>query len=61
MLVIAAVSAVTATVTGILISYHLDASTGGCIVLVQAALFFASLTFAPKYGILARKIIQKAC
>jgi manganese/iron transport system permease protein len=55
MLIIAAASAVAATVTGILISYHLDASTGGCIVLVQAALFFASLAFAPKYGILARK------
>lgn len=55
MLVIAAVSAVIATVTGILISYHLDASTGGCIVLVQAASFFLSLLVAPKYGIIARK------
>jgi manganese/iron transport system permease protein len=55
MLVIAAVSAVIATVTGILISYHLDASTGGCIVLVQAAFFFLSLLVAPKYGIIARK------
>lgn len=55
MLLIAAASAVAATVTGILISYHLDASTGGCIVLVQAAMFFASLFLAPKYGIISRK------
>jgi ABC-type Mn2+/Zn2+ transport system permease subunit len=55
MLLIAAVSAIFATITGILISYHANASTGGCIVLVQAALFFASLAFAPKYGIIARK------
>ena len=55
MLGIATVSAVAATVTGILISYHLNGSTGGCIVLVHAALFFVSLAFAPKYGIVARK------
>ena len=55
MLLIAAVSAMIATVTGILASYHLDASTGGCIVLVQAAMFFTSLFLAPKYGIIARK------
>lgn len=55
MLLIAAVSAVFATISGILISYHIDASTGGCIVLVQAALFFLSLLFAPKYGIVGRK------
>lgn len=60
MLGIAAASAILATITGILISYHLDASTGGCIVLVQAALFFASLVIAPKYGIIARKLNRKA-
>ncbi|MEP2776390.1 MAG: metal ABC transporter permease [Luteolibacter sp.] len=54
MLLISALSAVVATITGILISYHIDASTGGCIVLVQASLFFLSLLFAPKYGIVGR-------
>lgn len=58
MLIIAAASAIVATVTGILVSYHLDASTGGCIVLVQAVLFFASLLLAPKYGIMARQRIS---
>jgi ABC-type Mn2+/Zn2+ transport system permease subunit len=57
MLTIAATSAIVATVTGILVSYHLDASTGGCIVLVQAVLFFGSLLLAPKYGIMARQRI----
>ena len=56
MLAISCGSAVIATVTGILISYHADASTGGCIVLVQAAFFFVSLLVAPKYGIIARKL-----
>ncbi len=56
MLAIASVSAVVATVAGILISFHADASTGGCIVLVQAAFFFISLLVAPKYGIIGRKL-----
>jgi manganese/iron transport system permease protein len=56
MLVIASASAVVATVMGILVSYHISASTGGCIVLVQASFFFGSLLFAPKYGIIARKL-----
>lgn len=55
MLLIAAASAVLATVIGILASYHFVASTGGCIVLVQAAMFFISLLIAPKYGIIARR------
>jgi manganese/iron transport system permease protein len=56
MLLIASASAVVATVAGILVSYHFNASTGGCIVLVQALFFFASLLIAPKYGIIARKL-----
>lgn len=55
MLVIAVASAVVSTVIGIFISYHIDGSTGGCIVLVQALVFVASLLFAPKHGILKRR------
>lgn len=55
MLLIATVSAVGSTVAGIFISYHIDASTGGCIVLTQGLVFFGSLLFAPKYGILGRR------
>ena len=51
MLLIATVAAVGSTVAGIFVSYHIDASTGGCIVLTQGVVFFASLFFAPKYGI----------
>lgn len=55
MLTIAAGSAVLATITGIFVSFHFDASTGGCIVLMQAAMFVISLVIAPKYGLLKRK------
>jgi len=60
MLVIAVLAAVCSTVAGIFISYHIDGSTGGCIVLVQALSFAASLLFAPKYGILKRRARLKA-
>lgn len=55
MLAIAAGSAVIATIIGIFASYHFDASTGGCIVLMQTAMFILSLVFAPKYGMLKRR------
>ena len=56
MLGIAVAAAVGSTVTGIFVSYHIDASTAGCIVLTQGLLFFASLFFAPKYGILGKAL-----
>ena len=51
---LAVASAMLATALGILVSYWLDASTAGCIVLVQTALFAAALVFAPRHGLLAR-------
>ncbi|NJM36615.1 MAG: metal ABC transporter permease [Akkermansiaceae bacterium] len=39
MLIIAVAAAVSSTAAGIIISYHIDGSTGACIVLVQALLF----------------------
>ena len=60
MLVIAVACAVGSTLAGIFISYHADASTAACIVLVQALLFAGSLLFAPKYGILARRVKRGA-
>jgi ABC-type Mn2+/Zn2+ transport system permease subunit len=47
-------------VIGIFISYHIDGSTGACIVLMQALLFAGSLLFAPKYGILGRRAQRAA-
>ena len=58
MLLIAVVAAVGSTVVGIFISYHIDGSTGGCIVLVQALLFVLSLLFAPKYGMVSRRKVK---
>ena len=42
-LAVAVVLAVVANITGVLISFHLDASTGASIVLCQAAGFFLML------------------
>ena len=56
MLAIAVAAAIVSTATGILISYHIGASTSACIVLVQTLVFVASLAFAPKYGILRRRM-----
>lgn len=55
MLAIAVAAAVGSTVAGIFISYHIDGSTGACIVLVQALLFAGSLLYAPKYGLVRRR------
>ncbi|HEX2860336.1 MAG TPA: metal ABC transporter permease [Lacunisphaera sp.] len=52
MLVIAAVAAVGSSVTGVYLSFFLNASTGACIVLLQAAIFVGVVVFAPKHGLL---------
>ncbi|MFN4066854.1 MAG: metal ABC transporter permease [Thermosynechococcus sp.] len=39
---------------GTYISYYLDASTGGCIVVLQTLIFLLAMIFAPKYGLLAK-------
>ncbi|MDX2259234.1 MAG: metal ABC transporter permease [Hyphomicrobiaceae bacterium] len=51
----AVASAVTASVIGTLISFHIDGATGPTIVLVQMALFLATLLLAPKRGLLRRQ------
>lgn len=52
MLGIATGAAVFSSVSGIYLSFFLNASTGACIVLVQALLFVITLAFAPKHGLL---------
>jgi ABC-type Mn2+/Zn2+ transport system permease subunit len=52
---IAVAAAVVSSVAGIYISFFLDASTGACIVLVQAVLFALALVFSPKRGLLAAR------
>lgn len=55
MLVIAVIVSVFSTVTGTLISFHIDASTSACIVILQALIF----TLAQFYRIYANKKIRR--
>ncbi len=55
MLVISAISSVSACVLGTYASYHFDVSTGGAIVVLLTLFFVAAMVFAPKYGILRQK------
>lgn len=55
MLWIAVVAAVCSTWAGIFVSYHAEASTGGCIVFMQSLLFVGSLLLAPKHGICLKR------
>ncbi len=61
MIWIAMASGVFSSVMGTYISYHIDGSTGGCIVVLQTLLFIMAMIFAPKHGLLARsKNLQAA-
>jgi manganese transport system permease protein len=51
---IAVGSAVLSSLLGIYWSYWMDASTAGCIVVVQTGLFLLSFLFAPRYGLVAQ-------
>ncbi|MCX8580957.1 metal ABC transporter permease [Gilliamella sp. B3482] len=55
MLVIAVIVSVFSTVTGTLISFHIDASTSACIVILQAVIF----TLTQFYRIYANKKIRR--
>ncbi|MCP9888193.1 metal ABC transporter permease [Cyanobium sp. ATX 6A2] len=52
---LAVLSAVSATVLGIYASYWFDASTAGCIVVVQTLQFLLVMVLAPRHGLLARR------
>jgi manganese transport system permease protein len=54
MMLIAMASGVFSSVMGTYISYHIDGSTGGCIVVVQTLIFLLAMIFAPKHGLIAR-------
>jgi manganese transport system permease protein len=53
MTLIAMASGILSSVMGTYISYHIDGSTGGCIVVLQTLLFIIAMIFAPKHGLLA--------
>jgi ABC-type Mn2+/Zn2+ transport system permease subunit len=52
MMLISVGGAVFSSLAGVYVSFFLNASTGACIVLVQAAIFLLALVFAPKRGLL---------
>jgi manganese transport system permease protein len=54
MMLIAMATGVFSSVVGTYMSYHIDGSTGGCIVVLQTLLFVTAMIFAPKYGLLVR-------
>ena len=53
MMAVATASATLSSFVGVYVSFFIDASTGACIVLLQAFLFVLALVFAPKHGLLA--------
>ncbi len=55
MLVIAPVISALSSVLGIYLSYWLDASSAGLVVLVQGAVFTAVYLFSPRQGVLGRR------
>ncbi|MGE0225317.1 MAG: metal ABC transporter permease [Acetobacteraceae bacterium] len=55
MLLVATVVSVFSAVAGTLVSFHMDAATSACIVLIQASIFVAVLFLAPKRGLLAAR------
>ncbi|MEM6251905.1 MAG: metal ABC transporter permease [Cyanobacteria bacterium P01_D01_bin.156] len=59
MLVISVATSVLSCVLGTYVSYHLDVSTGGSIVVLMTVLFALAMMFAPKYGILGQKLMNQ--
>ncbi len=54
MLLLSVVISVTASVTGVLASFHIDSAPAPTIILVLTAAFIAAFLFAPKRGVLVR-------
>ena len=60
MLIISVAVSVLSCLFGTYVSYHLDASTGGCIVVLMTLFFCAAMILAPKYGMFAQRFQQRA-
>jgi manganese transport system permease protein len=54
MMIFAMISGIFSSVMGTYISYYLDASTGGCIVVLQTLIFVVTMMVAPKHGLIAK-------
>lgn len=55
MMLIAMASGIFSSVIGTYISYYIDGSTGGCIVVLQTLVFLVAMIFAPKHGLIAKR------
>ena len=60
MLAIAGTIGVVTGFVGAYVSYHLDGSTGGCVVVLQTLLFLAAFVAGPKHGLLASRAKRRA-
>lgn len=59
MMIIAPLTAVASTWAGVFLSFHLDVSTGGTIVLVQAAIFLVVYLFGPREGLVTTAALRR--
>lgn len=59
MLMIAGASAVGSSFFGVYLSFFINASTGACIVLLQATVFLVAFVAAPKHGLLAARRLRR--
>lgn len=59
MLVIAPVLAAVSAIVGITASYHLDTASGGMIVIAMGVAFTLAYLFAPRQGIIGRRIADR--
>lgn len=60
MLVIAPLLSAACSVTGIYLSYWLDAAPGGLVVVVQGAAFALVYLFAPRQGVIGRRVFRSS-
>ncbi len=56
MLIIAPVMSALCSIVGILLSYWIDASSGGLVVVVHGAVFALVYLFAPRHGVIGRRL-----
>ena len=56
LLIIAVLLGAGTSAVGVYLSYYLDGATGGVIVCLQTLLFLMAFLFAPKYGLVNRRM-----
>ena len=60
MLVIAPVLSALCAVTGIYLSYWIDAASGGLVVLVQGGVFLLVYLFSPRHGLIGKRLTARS-